>query len=477
MLLVLFGIAYAAGCGGGQSGDAAPPGGSQGGALTLRISTGSTPALRLQADEVLVQTIPATARLEIALLDENGSPVVPILRVQRDPQQPSQTVAMRDIPVGTWLLSIVAFDSADVVVGGFSQRVAIRAGEIATVVASLTPIASPSPSPTVPPTPVAQTLAVSLRNSPDIALIDVATLNVTRLANIAVDDGGSPDLLRSLAHQALYVVDSQGDSGDSMQVYDTTTNLVRATLLLGSSSSSPFDLVMLPDQSKLFVSVHFDDIVKVIDPATDTVTNAIDVGAAGVRDPHGMALSADGTRLFVAGNFNPMTAAVIDVATETVTQVITGIPLSGTKGPRDVAVSPDGTRLWFTAPRGNDLAVYDAATLAHLQNVTVQGSDSNSAPRGIAFTPDGTRLVVTLSASTDLAVVDTATNTQVASIPISPAGVFGNPMHLAMDAAGRFVFVTHPDSNQVLIVDLETETVHGSVSLPGDVPTGIIVFD
>lgn len=479
LLLVLVGLGWMAGCGGGQGGDAAAPtSGARGGSLTLRISTGDSPAVRVQEDEVLVQSLPSTTRLEIRLLDENRSPVAPVVRVQRDSQQSSQTVVMRDLPAGNWLLEVLAFDSADVAVASFSEHVAIRAGETSSIVASLSPIASPSPSPTVPPTPVARTLAVSLRRSPDVALIDVPTLTVTRLPNIATDDGGSPELLRSLAHDALYVLDSTGDSGDSMQIYDTVTNSVRGTLVVGSSSSSPFDLLMLPDQSRLFVSVHFNDIVKVVDPATDTLVNSIDVGAAGVTDPHGMALSADGTKLFVAGDSSALSAAVIDVASETVTQVITAMPISGARGPRDVAVSPDGTHVWFTAPRSNELAVYDAASLTHLQNVVVQGADAGSNPRGLAFTPDGSKLVVTLATSTDLAVVDPATKTQVASIPIvTSAPGSGNPMHIAMDAAGRFAFVTHPSSDQVLIVDLVLGTVFGSVSLPGDAPTGVIVFD
>lgn len=479
LLIVLLALGWSLGCGGGGGtvGDGSPAAGQKG-ALNLRVSTGPTPAVRVQGDQVFLQVSQPTVRLEIALRDGAGSPVIPVVTVERDPQQGVQTVVLREIPPGNWLLDIASFNSSGVRLAAFQQHVAVRAGETSSIVASLTPIASPSPSPTVPPTPVARTLAVSLRGSPDVALIDVATGAVTRLPNIATDDGGSPDLLRSIPHDALYVLDDTGDSGNKLQVYDTVANTVRATLTLGSGSSSPYDLAMLPDASKLFVSVHFDDKVAVIDPATDTVTGLIDVGAAGVADPHGMALSPDGSKLYVASNANNKNAAVIDTATETVVAVITAIPNTGSRGPRDVAVSPDGSEIWFSDPRGNQLSAYDASTLTHLGDVVVQGTDGQSAPRQMAFTPDGTKLVVTLSASTDLAVVDRAGRTQVAAIPIVTSSVpSGNPMHLAMDSAGRFVFVTHPASDQVLTVDLLQESVFDSTSLPGETPTGILVYD
>src|ERR1700730_5117395 len=80
--------------------------------------------------------------------------------------------------------------------------------------------------------------------------------------------------------------------------------------------------------------------VSVIDTATNTVTATITVGSV----PVGVAISPDGTRVYVT-NSQPAsatgTASVIDTASNT---AIATIPVG--LGPNGIAVTPDGNRVY-----------------------------------------------------------------------------------------------------------------------------------
>src|SRR5262249_17662568 len=81
--------------------------------------------------------------------------------------------------------------------------------------------------------------------------------------------------------------------------------------------------------------------VSVIDTATNTVTTTIPVG----EQAGGVAVSPDGSRIYVAGGVSSLggNVVVIDAATNTViAAVLVGI------NPAGVAVTPDGSRLYVT---------------------------------------------------------------------------------------------------------------------------------
>ena len=83
--------------------------------------------------------------------------------------------------------------------------------------------------------------------------------------------------------------------------------------------------------------------VSVIDTATNTVTATVPVG----KCPMGVAVSPDGTKVYVA-NEGSNNVSVIDTATNTVTATVTV-----GKSPYGIAVTPDGTKV-YVANSGND---------------------------------------------------------------------------------------------------------------------------
>lgn len=100
--------------------------------------------------------------------------------------------------------------------------------------------------------------------------------------------------------------------------------------------------------------------VSVIDLASGTVTTEIEMGL----HPSGMALSPDGTRLYVA-NANSDTVSVIETATDTVAQTLDAKPMESLpfgSAPNALCVSPDGTTLYIANGGNNLLGVLDLAS-------------------------------------------------------------------------------------------------------------------
>jgi YVTN family beta-propeller protein len=153
--------------------------------------------------------------------------------------------------------------------------------------------------------------------------------------------------------------------------------------------------------------------------ATNTVVATIPVGPIPFA-PIGIAITPDGTRVYVTNAGDPFdvasgTVAVIDTATNT---VVATIPDLGAFG---VAITPDGARAYVA---NGIVSVIDTAT-----NTVVATTDYRVlASIAVAITPDGTRAYATNAGNgfnnipKGASVIDTATNTVVTNIPITAPG-------------------------------------------------------
>ncbi len=131
-------------------------------------------------------------------------------------------------------------------------------------------------------------------------------------------------------------------------------------------------------------------------------------------------------------NLGPYTVSVIDTATDTVIATILPVGLD----PTGVAVSPDGSKVYVTnnvstvSPFGT-VSVIDAATNTVSATISV-----GFLPEGVAVSPDGSKVYVANNSSFNpgtgtVSVIDTATNTVSATIPVGNQpiafGVFIQP--------------------------------------------------
>ena len=116
--------------------------------------------------------------------------------------------------------------------------------------------------------------------------------------------------------------------------------------------------------------------------------------------------SEAGFRAYITngGTGNGNTVSVIDTTTGTVIATVTV-----GKNPTGVAVSPDGTKVYvgnvYDSGGGHWISVIDA-----VNNVEVGSFDTGPNPYGLAVTPDGKKLYVASGTADDLAVVDLTSN-------------------------------------------------------------------
>ena len=274
----------------------------------------------------------------------------------------------------------------------------------------------------------------------------------------------------------------------SFTVTNTGTTPVVATV---SVTPKTGDLAYIPNLGPNTVSV--------INTACNTVVDTIPVGT----DPHGIAVSHDGSRVYVANNTSG-DVSVINTATNLVIATVN----VGT-GPASLVVSPDGSRVYVTNGGSNNVSVIETATNTVLGSFISVGN----APAGIAVSPDGSQVYVANHLAHTVSVIETITNTVVATVPTggtrpwgltySPDGslvyvansvsdnisifeTVGNtlltivsggdsPFDVTASLDGSRVYVSNVNDGDVSVIETATNTVLTTVSVGGGFPTGISV--
>jgi YVTN family beta-propeller protein len=172
----------------------------------------------------------------------------------------------------------------------------------------------------------------------------VANITVPTAYAVAVNPDGSDAYVTS-------------EGGGTVSVIDTSTNTVTGTINVGAL---PTDVAVSPDGTHVYASNYSSGTVSVIDTATNTATATISVGG----NPYGVVVSPDGSHAYVAtwsGNVE-----IIDTATNSVTGSIAVGPAVG------VAISADGSRLYvshYTA--SNTVTVIDTTTDTIVDTINV----------------------------------------------------------------------------------------------------------
>jgi YVTN family beta-propeller protein len=240
-------------------------------------------------------------------------------------------------------------------------------------------------------------------------------------------------------------------------VVDTSVNKVTATIPV--QAGPPQYLAFAPDSKRVYVSIYNDaktvNVVGVLDTSTNSIVSTIPVGTR----PFALAVSPDGSRLYVP-NHDSGTVSVIDTATSTVLHDI-----KVAANPHWVAFSPDGTRAYTANHESGVVSVIDTANDTVIGQVKVQVS-----PHSIEVSPNRP-LVANVNYDSDSAtVIDTNTEQVVATVPVGH-----KPQDVAWARDGRFLYVTAVEGDTLTVVDTDTWKV--TATLPtGDAPTSIAVL-
>lgn len=170
------------------------------------------------------------------------------------------------------------------------------------------------------------------------------------------------------------------------QVINTTTNTGASN---PSTRGFSYQVAMNADGTVAYFPSYEDNSVKVVNPSNGAILATIPVSTG----PQAVAIASDGKGYAVS-----YTGTVTQF--DTTTNTVTGVTYSsgGTSTPYGLAVSPDGSTLYVPNNTVDTMSVIDTATGA----VTTLATGSR--PRGIAVSADGSRVIVTNSSGNTVSV-------------------------------------------------------------------------
>jgi YVTN family beta-propeller protein len=243
---------------------------------------------------------------------------------------------------------------------------------------------------------------------------------------------------------------TNGDDA-TVSVIDTGTNaVVGGPVAVGTG---PAGVAVTADGTEIYIANYVANTVSAIATATNTVTTI-----SGFDSPYGLAVIPDGSTVYVA-NYIGGTVSVIASASNA---VISSVPVGS--NPWGVAATPDGSTVYVANSGSNTLSVI--ATASNVVTDTITGL---SGPIGVAVSPDGSTVYVANSGSNTLSAIATANNIVIATINVGNA-----PNGLAVSPDGSTVYVANSGSNTVSLIDTASDTVTTAVPV-GATPLGVAV--
>ncbi len=265
------------------------------------------------------------------------------------------------------------------------------------------------------------------------------------------------------------------------QIRATAPNTVVATIPVGVT---PAGLAVTPDNKFVYVGNNNNygitgaDSVSVLDAATNLPKTTI--FHPSFNEPYTITINAAGTKAYVT-NSNGTTVTIIDIATNTVSGVITGFD-----GPSGFAITPDQTKAYvnnYGGPSGVQSGNGKTVRVVDLQSNAIVGAPITvgTAPAGLAVTPNGAFVYVINyidgnPTTGTISIIRTSDNTVVGTIP-----GFSGPFDIAITPDGKFAYVTNFGSNNfapygttLSVVDLSNNTIIKTINL-GIQPSGLAI--
>ncbi len=230
---------------------------------------------------------------------------------------------------------------------------------------------------------------------------------------------------------------ASNEGSGTVSVIDTATDTVKATLRVGKK---PRGIALSADGKRLYLSDQELDALVVVDTAKGT--EPAPRAARKISRSHlPLARRAAGSRVMIEEDNE---VAIDDTTT---LEVKSRINTRG-KNPDHAVWSPDGHWLYVSAENADSVDIIDVAAGAIVKSLVV-----GLRPRGIGFLPDGSRAYVAAEAAGVVAVVDVAKQEVIGSIK---AGLRSNGIVVHPD--GKRVFVTSGGNGTVQVLDVASGT-------------------
>ena len=204
------------------------------------------------------------------------------------------------------------------------------------------------------------------------------------------DLGGTPTSIALLGGGTALLTPTGPDTTDA-SVIEVASDRVLAQVSLGVAA---FSAVTARDSQTAYLGTN-DGRVLEFDVSSSSVTGSIDLGVAKSRANH-LALNATGTLLY-ASSFTTGTISEIDLASKSVARLF----IIGGE-PQGIAVSLDGTELYVADESGTGhIDFYDIVGNSLEVSIPSGATASLGGPFGLAMSPDGAELYVGVNTTAD----------------------------------------------------------------------------
>jgi YVTN family beta-propeller protein len=283
----------------------------------------------------------------------------------------------------------------------------------------------------------ADTLVVGNKVDDTLSFIDLATgEEVRRIAS-----GRWPHELALSPDGGTVVAVSyrdETDVGHSLDVFDVANAEKRKTIDL-LPAVAPHGIAWLPDTESVVVVTQRPVNVLKVDIARGEVTDTL---ATGEDDPHLIAMTSDGSRIYVT-NRGSDTISVVDTGSFALVAT-----LKGGKGTEAIALSPDDAELWVGNRTAQTIMVFDVASGSVTREL-----EFDFDPVRLAISPDGSLVAVADYSNARLLTYDIASGANQSVVDLAAEAGIEEPAHLGFTPDGGTLFVSGQKAGVVAEID------------------------
>ncbi len=239
--------------------------------------------------------------------------------------------------------------------------------------------------------------------------------------------------------------------GNSVTPIDLATGATAPEIRVGEE---PRDAALSADGTRLYVANVGSGSISVVDTVAERTIANVKTGAS----PGGLALTHDGKTLWVANGDDGTIGSIETSSLKVAPSIAVGL------NPRVIAIAPDDSTLYVTNQGSNTVTPVD------LHSRTVRAAiPVGERPNGLAVTPDGNRLYVVDSADNDVRSIDLRDDRTLARIP---TGV--DPIRIAITPDGRAAYITNYANSTITPIDVRTDIAAPPIEV-GGAPYGIAI--
>jgi len=205
-------------------------------------------------------------------------------------------------------------------------------------------------------------------------------------------------------------------------------------------------MAMTPDGSKLYV-VNGSTNISVVDTKTNTVVATIPL----VHYASAIAITPDGRYVYYILTRITGSTHRIDVLDTSINSIITTVPINDISvwGLSNLAITPDGSEIYVSTNTPHKLIVISAATNTVVDLISL----ANGEHSGIAITPDGSRAYAVSRASSTVSVIDIATRTVMTTIQVSNFIPSYIRTFIEITPDGNKAYITYSKSGSIAVID------------------------